>query len=256
MTISTSLEAETSPQIFFQSLPRQIQISCHTAAKVQTVEEIVNLPKEPKIANLQAVDETMTYKVVGRILLKMVKDMNLPNGLSSANIIELAKRITTDNDIRYWLTLSDVSLLCRRIANNFYGNTYGHFGIPEFWDCLIQYCNERRECHRRNAEKSHINVVDPSTIDVGYHVGEDGRLVFHHEKKESVLDQPLYRYDDHGRRIGINPKGYFGQKQAARNQELDRKLEMAKELMKNDPNLELDDAINMVEDKINKTKQQ
>lgn len=238
-----SSAVETSPQTFLLSLPKALQVACRTAGSVKSVEEVVALTEEPKIFKLQKVDREATYKVVGRILLKMVKDMNLPNGLSSDNLRTIAKRLTDDEDVRYWLTLADISLLCRRIAEGYYGKTYGHFGLAEFNECLIKYCNERTECHRVQNTKT---VVDVASVqeNVGYTIGKDGRLVVP-EENQGVKNSrpPRYLYDENGNIKGENPKYWASvrrkdEKSTEEMEKINRHnkvMERARQLMKDDP---------------------
>ncbi len=232
-----SSAVETSPQTFLLSLPKALQVACRTAGTVKSVEEVVALTEEPKIFKLQKVDREATYKVVGRILLKMVKDMNLPNGLSSDNLRTIAKRLTDDEDVRYWLTLADISLLCRRIAEGYYGKTYGHFGLAEFNECLIAYCNERTECHRVQNTKT---VVDVKAVQesVGYTIDKEGRLVVPEENQGVKNSRPQrYLYDEQGNIKGENPAYFKNVKSKEKTPEeierinlFNRRLERAKEL--------------------------
>lgn len=247
-----SSAVETSPQTFLLSLPKALQVACRTAGTVKSVEEVVALTEEPKIFKLQKVDREATYKVVGRILLKMVKDMNLPNGLSSDNLRTIAKRLTDDEDVRYWLTLADISLLCRRVAEGYYGKTYGHFGLAEFNECLIAYCNERRDCHKQQNDKTVAapNEAALTMKELGYSIGEDGQLQVPDEMKDRRLAQPLYLYDNYGKRVGINPKGAFGKKVNS-----DRVYNLAKAYMNENPDLDLDQAIEKAEAKLKQAQQ-
>lgn len=234
------LAVETSPQTFLLSLPKAIQVSCRTAASVKNIDEVVSLVDEPKIFKLQKVDKDATYKVVGRILLRMVKDMNLPNGLSDGNIRSIAKRLTEDENVRYWLTLADISLLCRQIAEGYYGKTYGHFGLAEFDECLVKYCNERTECHRVNNSKT---VVDVNVLheNLGYTIDEEGRLKVPDELQGVQKKRPLrYLYDSKGNVTGENPKywAHVRQKDEKSKEEMDeinqknKVLELANQFMK------------------------
>ena len=86
--------------------------------------------------------------------------------------------------------------------------------------------------------------------EIGYSLGEDGRLQVPDEMKDRRLAQPLYLYDNHGKRVGINPKGAFGQKVNA-----DRVYNLAKAYMNENPDLDLDQAIEKAEAKLKQAQQ-
>lgn len=195
---STSVSAQT----FYQNLPNVIRASWDTAGSVVSVEEVVSLVDEPKIAKLSKISEESTYKAVGRILTQMAYNMHLDNGLTSDNLRHLAKRLTTDQELKWWLTLPDIGLLCRRIQEGYYGNFYGHFSPVEFNECLVKYCKERTDIHRRENDKTVTDVDSVTVKDVGYKVGEDGRLIPVSPSKP--LPPPLYWYDDYGKRVSKN----------------------------------------------------
>ena len=206
---------------------------------ITCVDEAINLPHEQKIAKLQQVDETLTYKSIGRILARMVFEQHIADGLSTANIKNIAKRLTTDSEIRWWLTLADVDLLCRRIVEGYYGKFYGHFSEAEFYNCFHQYCNERSEIHRIQADKK--PQMDASVLEeVGYKVDKHGNLSIPDAVKEKRLPPPLYRYDDKGKRIGENPAAW---KNKGNTEKTDKVLALAKVFMQEDENLDMVDAI-------------
>lgn len=216
------------------------------------VEQAVSLPVEHKIAKLQQVDEGKTYKSIGRVLARMVYDMHIGDGLSTANIKNIAKRLTTDNEIRWWLTLADVDLLCRRIVEGYYGKFYGHFSEAEFYNCLIQYCNERREIHRVHADKK--PQMDASVLeDVGYKIDKHGNISVPDAIKQKRLPPPLYRYDNNGKRIGDNPAAW---KRKENTENTDKVLALAKVFMQEDENLDMVDAIEKAASVVEKQKTQ
>lgn len=231
--------AVTSLPTFLSSLPEPLQKAWESGENIVSVEQAVSLPSEQKIAKLQQVNETLTYKSIGRILARMVYDMHIADGLSTSNIKNIAKRLTTDDEIRWWLTLADVDLLCRRIVEGYYGKFYGHFSEAEFYNCLIQYCNERREIHRVYADKK--PQMDASVLeDVGYKIDEHGNISVPDAIKGKKLPPPLYRYDNNGKRIGDNPAAW---KNKDNTEKTDKVLALAKVFLQEDPNLELTDAI-------------
>jgi hypothetical protein len=219
-------------------------VASRTAVSVRSVDEVVNLIEEPKIFKLQKTGGQMnTALIVAVMVSKMADDMHLKDGLTENNIDEIVHRLTTDEDVRYWLTLADISLLCRRIAEGYYGKTYGHFGLAEFNECLIKYCNERTECHRVQNTKT---VVDVAAVreNVGYTIDKDGRLVVP-EENQGVKNSrpPRYLYDENGNIKGENPKYWASvrrkdEKSTEEMEKINRHnkvMERARQLMKDDP---------------------
>lgn len=242
------LEAVTSLPTFLTSLPKQLAVAWDAAETITDIQQAVNLSGDHKIAKLQKVDESKVYKSIGRLLARMVVDLHIADGLSTSNIKNIAKRLTTDDEIRWWLTLADVDLLCRQIVEGRFGKFYNHFSEKEFYDCLIKYCNERSELHRIDADKS-VTTPKESTLsmeELGYSIDKNGQLQVPEEMKDTKLAQPLYIYDDYGRKVGINPKGHFGKKANE-----DKIYNAAKAYMKENPNLTYDQAFEMAEAKLN-----
>jgi len=175
-------------------------------------------------------------------------NLHIDNSLTEANINNLANQLTKNDEVRYWLTLADIDLLCRQIVQGHFGKFYGHFSENEFNECLIKYCNERSELHRVAADKVVCNANEATLTmkELGYSIDEKGRLQVPEETKNRSLSEPLYLYDDKGRRIGVNPKGYFGKKSNT-----DKIYSTAKGLMKTNPQLSFDQAIDKAEQMIN-----
>lgn len=159
---------------------------------------------EPKISALQQRGgHQATFGIVKMLLVNMNINLHIDNSLTDANIISIAKTLTGE-ELRWWITLADIDLLCRKIVNGYYGKFYGHFGEGEFNDCLNRYLKERRELHRNQAE-SHP-VADPAVLEevnLGYHLGEDGQIVVH-EKKQTQTKKPN-RHIFVGDRVLENP---------------------------------------------------
>lgn len=197
--------AVTSLPTFLSSLPEPLQKAWESGENIVSVEQAVSLPKEQKIARLQQVDETLTYKSIGRILARMVYDMHIADGLSTSNIKNIAKRLTTDSEIRWWLTLADVDLLCRRIVEGFYGKFYGHFSEGEFYECFVKYCNERRDTHRVEAISATPKMDTSVLADVGYKIGKDGKLIVPEESQGVKKKPQRFLYDNKGNITGENP---------------------------------------------------
>lgn len=239
----------------WQALPPTLQVAIRTSGSVQSLEEVVSLTTEPKLAKLQKCGgERATFGVVKALLVAMNNNLHLDNHLTEGEIIKIARRLTTDPELRWWLTLADIDLLCRRIAEGYFGHFYNHFSELEFNTCLAKYCQERAELHRLEADKTVTNTSEDKLkmSELGYSLGPDGQLIVPDEAKERTLPQPLYRYDDKGKRIGINPNGAFGKKQAAVS-DTNNVMFLVKKMMKADRNLDLDEAIDMAKAQLNKS---
>ena len=195
------------PQNFLRTLPPVLQVALRTSGSVQSVDEVVALTDEPKIAKLKKTGgDAPTYNSIRLLLVSMSVNLHIDNGLTEANINNIARRLTTDSEITWWLTLADIDLLCRKIVNGEYGKFYNHFSEGEFYDCMTKYCNTSTEIHHQQAE-SNTPKLDPAVLaeaNIGYHIGEDGRLVVH-DKEPEKKRPPRYLYDNKGNVIGENP---------------------------------------------------
>lgn len=223
-----------------------LQAAIKTADSVRTVQDIVALTTEPKLAKLAKEAERTTRAVIVALIINLASDLHIDNGLTERNIESIADRLTTDGELKWWLTLADVDLLCRRIASGYYGKFYNHFSEVEFNECLAKYCQERTDIHRQQADRAPVETQQLGVNEVGYTVDAHGNIKASAELAERRLPQPLYVYDDKGRRIGENPKGAFGKKNA-KEVAMQRKLETVKAIMKEDRTLDLDEAIERVE---------
>lgn len=242
------------PLSFLQASPPILQAAIRTAGSINSLPEIVALSTEPKIATLQKKGGSQsTFGIVKALLVAMNINLHIDNSLTEANINNLARQLTTNDEVRYWLTLADIDLLCRQIVQGHFGKFYNHFSENEFNECLVKYCNERSEIHRIEADKTVCNPNNASLTmkELGYSIDKEGRLQVPDEMKNRSLPEPPYLYDDKGRRVGINPKGYFG-KGAAK----DKVYSTAKALMKAEPRLTFDKAIDKAEQLINSTNNQ
>ena len=190
------------PLSLWQNCSPILQAAVKSAASIQHTEDIVDRTTEPKIATLQKKGgRQSTFGIVKALLIAMNSNLHIDNSLTEANINNIARELTSNNEIRYWLTLADIDLLCRQIVQGRFGKFYGHFSEQEFNDCLIRYCNHRRELHSLQADKD-VSSPDTEVLhEVGYSVGKDGRLIVPLDvQKKTPCPQPMYIYDDHGRR--------------------------------------------------------
>ena len=194
----------------WQGLPPILQAAVKTSGSVRDIAEVVGMITEPKIAKLQEKGGyRSTFGIIKAFLVAMNNNLHIDNSLTPANIENIARMLTSDNELRWWLTLADIDLLCRRIAEGYYGKFYGHFSEVEFNECLVKYCNERTELHRVESDK--CAVPDGAVLEViGYKVDEHGQLVVPEAMKGNGPKKPMrYLYDAAGRIVGENP-AYWG----------------------------------------------
>lgn len=255
-------------------MPPILQAAVKTSGSVKSLPEIVDMKTEPKIAYLQQKGGARsTFGIIKAFLTAMNKNLHIDNTLTEDNIINIAQQLTNNDELRYWLTLADIDLLCRQIVQGRFGKFYGHFSENEFNDCLIKYCNERSELHRLQADKDVINPdsgkknvfkPDPEVLkEVGYSMDMHGNLIVPEEKKGVNDKKPMrYLYDEKGNIKGENP-AYWAkvkhkdEKTPEEMKEINlfnKKMEMAKQLMDKNPDLKLFNAIALAEIEINKSK--
>ena len=209
MEQNTALATRTqqTSSLSLAELHPDLQVACRQAAKMDSLPAIVGNPDAPSIGKLQkTASDNDLEKVFRYLLAKLREDLHIDNGFTNDNIRAIARRLRTDDDIRWWLSVADIRLLCQKIARGEYGKFYGHFSEQEFYNCMIQYCNERTDLHRNEAE-SNTPKPDPAVlaeVNLGYHIGEDGHLVIHERKPEKPRP-PRYLYNAKGDIIGNNP---------------------------------------------------
>lgn len=246
------------PLSLWQASSPILQAAIKTAGRVQRIEDVVGMTTEPKISALQQRGgHQATFGIVKMLLVNMNINLHIDNSLTDANIISIAKTLTGE-ELRWWITLADIDLLCRKIVNGYYGKFYGHFGEGEFNDCLKRYLNERRELHRIQAE-SHP-VADPAVLEdvnLGYHLGADGQLVVH-EKKPLQAKKPN-RHIFAGDRVLENP-AYWAtvrrgdektQEEIEEINRFNKKLEIARRKMSENDKLKFVNALALAEIEMN-----
>ena len=247
------------PQNFSRTLPPVLQAALTTSGKVQSVEEVVSLRSEPKLAMLKKEGgDVATYNAVRALLVSMSVSLHIGNGLSEQNINDIARRLTTDSEITYWLTLADVDLLCRNIVAGKYGPYYNRFGEDTFNECLVKYCNERNAVHHLLADKK--VVAEPEVLaEVGYKVDAHGNIIVKEKKKlKGIKSQHRYIYDENGNIKGENA-AFWGQfrKEKSRDEmakinKSNRVMELTHALMKADPTLGYLKAIELAAEEVEK----
>lgn len=208
-----------------------MQAAVKTSGSVRDIAEVVGMITEPKIAKLQEKGgNRSTFGIIKAFLVAMNNNLHIDNSLTPANIENIARMLTSDSELRWWLTLADIDLLCRQIVQGRFGKFYGHFSEQEFNDCLRRYCNERTELHRLNNDKS-VDVGDPDVLkemgykvdehgninmleEVGYKVDKHGNIIVPDERKGVTKKKPLrYLYDSKGNITGENPAYWAAVKQ-------------------------------------------
>ena len=188
------------------------------AGRVTDVAEVVEMTTEPKLAKLQRqAGSRGVYGIIKVLLINMNARLHIDNGLTEEIIDYLAKKFIDDEELRWWFTLADVDLLCRRIVAGKYGKFYGHFSEQEFTECLTRYCCERNAAHFYKADKD--AVEEKRQEDVGYTVDKEGNLVVPEALKGKGKKKPLrFTYDEAGNITGENPS-YWGKVHAQRHKE-------------------------------------
>lgn len=185
---------------------------------------------EPKLAKLsQKGGARSLYGIVKLMLVNMSLKMHLADGLSELNTDNIVRNLTNNDELRWWFTLADVDLLCRRIAEGYYGKFYGHFSESEFNECLVKYCNERTELHRVESDK--CAAPDGAVLEeIGYKVDEHGRLVVPEAMKGNGPRKPMrYLYDAAGNITGENP-AYWGKARPEKSDEEMQRINESNEL--------------------------
>lgn len=179
------------------AVPAQLQAIITRAQSYAAIGDIVANGEEMKIAKVtQQQGSAPTRSSIIAMLIYMNMQLHLASSLTDDNIRAIADDLTNNPEIKWWLTLADVQMLCRNILNGTYAHYYNRFGLDTFYECFAKYCNERNDIHRQQAE-SHP-VAAPAVLEevnLGYHLGDDGRLVVH-EKKEQPKRPNRYIYDN------------------------------------------------------------
>ena len=215
---------------------------------------------EPKLAKLsQKGGARSLYGIIKLMLASMSLKMHLADGLSEFNTDNIARNITNNDELRWWFTLADVDLLCRRISEGYYGKFYGHFSESEFNECLVKYCNEPTELHRVESDK--CAAPDGAVREeIGYKVDEHGRLVVPEAMKGNGPRKPMrYIYDAAGNITGENP-AYWGKarpeksdEEMKRINESNRMQELVCKIMDRD-GVGYVEALSMAKDELKKRK--
>lgn len=192
---------------FWQGLPPILQAAVKTSGSVRDIAEVVGMITEPKIAKLQEKGGyRSTFGIIKAFLVAMNNNLHIDNSLTPANIENIARMLTSDSELRWWLTLADIDLLCRQIVQGRFGKFYGHFSESEFNECLIKYCNERTELHRVASDNTSSAPGGAVLEEIGYKVDEHGQLVVPESMKGNGHKNPMrYLYDAAGRIVGENP---------------------------------------------------
>lgn len=220
------------------------------------VSDIVSAKDEMKIAKVaQQHGSAPTRSSIIAMLIYMNMQLHLASSLTDDNIRAIADDLTNNPEIKWWLTLADVQMLCRNILNGTYAHYYNRFGLETFYECFGKYCAERNAVHFYEADKE-TSKPDPDVLhEVGYKVDEHGNLVVPEEVKQKTLPPPLYLYSADGKKRRDNPAAWKKVNKEDRNRQ-DRVLGLARAYMNEDHTLNLKDAIekaaNIEENRTNK----
>lgn len=249
------------PTSLWQASPPILQAAIKTAGRINSLPEIVGLRTEPKIATLQQKGgERAIFGVVKALLVAMNNNLHIDNSLTEANINNLARQLTTNDEVRWWLTLADIDLLCRQIVQGRFGKFYNHFSENEFNECLAKYCHERSELHRINADK---NVCDVQAVQqaVGYTIDHTGRIQVPEDRVGVKEKKPQrYLYDEKGNIKGENPAYWTNAKRMTEKSPkemekinlFNKKMEIATRLMSEKPDLKFVNAVALAEIELRK----
>lgn len=202
--------------------------------------------------------DVATYNAVRALLVSMSVSLHIGNGLSEQNINDIARRLTTDSEITYWLTLADVDLLCRNIVAGKYGPYYNRFGEDTFNECMVRYCNERNAVHHLLADKK--QEADPEVLaEVGYKMDTHGNLIVPEKLQGVAKKKPMrYLYNEKGDIVGENPAFWSKVRQEKSGEEMakinksNRVMELTHALMKADPTLGYLKAIELAAEEVEK----
>lgn len=178
--------------------------------KIDSVQAVVEQGGSTLGRHIREDREKDVRLVIRALLAKLRDDLHVNSELTDDNILHIECRLIDDPELRWWLKIEDVALLCRRITQGFYGHFYGHFSEVEFGDCLVRYCHERAEVHRIANDKT-VDSGDPAVLEeVGYKVDAHGNLIVPEARQGVAKKKPLrYIYNEKCEIVGENP-AYWG----------------------------------------------
>lgn len=149
---------KTNPNIplsMYQNLPQPLQTEVITAANVNNIEEIKSNSNLHTLSELITLNQSKNILgVVRALIVSMGVNLHVDNGLTNANVNNLADGIVNNPVLQTTLTLADVDLLCRRIVAGDFGVFSSHFSEGEFNQCLKMYLEERSGYTRTRSGKS------------------------------------------------------------------------------------------------------
>ena len=174
--------------------------------KIDSVQAVVEQGGSTLGRHIREDREKDVRLVIRALLAKLRDDLHVNSELTDDNILHIERRLIDDPELRWWLKIEDVTLLCRRITEGYYGHFYGHFSEVEFSDCLVRYCHERAEVHRVANDKT-VAVGDPAVLEeVGYKMDAHGNLIVPEARQGVAKKKPMrYIYNEKGEITGENP---------------------------------------------------
>lgn len=174
--------------------------------KIDSVQAVVEQGGSTLGRHIREDREKDVRLVIRALLAKLRDDLHVNSELTDDNILHIERRLIDDPELRWWLKIEDVALLCRRITQGYYGHFYGHFSEVEFGDCLVRYCHERAEVHRIANDKT-VDSGDPAVLEeVGYKVDAHGNLIVPEARQGVAKRKPLrYIYNEKCEIVGENP---------------------------------------------------
>jgi hypothetical protein len=117
-------------------------------------EELIKIPVTQRIPELAKTDMRGAVTTIAVILTLTVEAMNLKNGMSATQIVDLAEAIVDDSD-EDKLAIEDVTLFCQRLVRGHYGSFYESFDSAKFMGFFNKYRDERWEEAKRIRDEQH-----------------------------------------------------------------------------------------------------
>jgi hypothetical protein len=223
------------------------------------VSDIVAAKDEMKIAKVaQQQGSAPTRSSIIAMLIYMNMQLHLASSLTDDNIRAIADDLTNNPEIKLWLTLADVQLLCRNILNGTYAHYYNRFGLDTFYECFNKYCNERNAVHHLLADKK--QVAEPEVLEeVGYKMDTHGNLIVPEKLQGVAKKKPMrYLYNEKCEIVGENPAFWGKVRQEKSRDEMakinksNRVMELTRALLKADPTLGYLKAVELAAEEVEK----
>ena len=218
-----------------------------TFAEVRTIEQALDA-KAPSFGKLVRQGDCTKGELEGLIMAHLsVIDAYLKQKtpLSVEEIQDIAEEVVAKY---YWvLTFADVHLIFRNARNGVYGELYNSLTAAKVLDWFAQYEQERcKKCEERAQSRSKEErpvYSNEELVALGYRINERGQMININPQTPQKKKPMRYTYDEKGNIKGENP-AYFKNVQREKTTEeiesmnlFNRKLERARELQAENPDL-------------------